>query len=69
MELAREGVDDAARVGEADLGLLRVDVHVDQVGRQLEVDDADRVAAGLEHRAVGLRDGAGEGAVLARGAR
>ena len=66
MQLARHGVEQRPRVGEADLGLLRVDVDVHVRRRDLDVHDAHRVPAGLEDRAVGLRDGARERPVAHR---
>ncbi len=58
-----EGVADGAPVVESDLRLLRVDVDVDDLRRKVEVDDANRVPAGLEHAAVGEGDAAREGPV------
>jgi hypothetical protein len=52
-----------AAVGEAHLGLLRVDVHVDQLRRQIEEHGADGVAARLEHAPVREGDRAGERAI------
>src|SRR5207253_1231852 len=63
MELARDGVEDAARIGEAHLGLLRMDVHVDEVRRDLDPDDADRIPSSVEHRAIRVRDRAREQAI------
>jgi hypothetical protein len=57
-----------AGVREPHLGLLRVDVDVDELGRQLEVHDADRVAAGLEHRTVRVGDRARDRAIVDRAA-
>ena len=51
-------------VGEPDLGLRRVHVHVDVGGRQLELDDGDRVSAGRERGIVSLLDRIGERAAL-----
>ncbi len=63
MKLARQRVEDAARVDEAHLGFLRMNVHVDELVREIEVDDTERITPPFEHRAVRLRDGARERSV------
>ena len=66
VELARHRVEDAARVGEAHLRLLRVHVDVDHLRRQRDVHDPDRVPPRLEDRPVRLRHGARQLPVLHR---